>query len=484
MHQSIHHNILDNPIQHRENIVLKRQRGKWFWRIMYAITALLMLIPVIWGTGKYFYESVGISLSLLVIANVIVFVLVVIRAVANTSDSLYRERRSKTWELLMLTGVSNWRVVFGKWIGVMRHLVRDFTWLYVIRVGTSFWFVVYTNLNNDYGWRELSSSRDSAVRLLDIRFDDHYFIIALFLLLLFTILELMLSSSIGLATAFFQFKAKTSTAIAIAVRVGIAILLPAITILLPAITYLSIANMDNNDNLFLNLNYDYIDANEELLLVAFRTTTIFADNGALSIIVFTEDSARSITSIYQAVSVATALGVVLYLLFTGIALSVAGNRAYVRGLDFERGMAQKMKRKRPMPVENPITATDNIRENIVLIQSDDTNVFKIDNADNLSVEIYHYQRRLGRMILRITGDNLPQYIQLSSVAYVEAPAFWKGASFSTASDTECEQFIKEKGIFVNSLTKDSIRLYVLDGKNRVRILAGTAQILEALPETV
>ncbi|GAB5491394.1 MAG: hypothetical protein Phog2KO_16090 [Phototrophicaceae bacterium] len=484
MQQSIHNNILNNPIQRRENIVLKRQRGKWFWRIMYAITALFLLIPVIWGTGKYFYDSISISLNLLVIANVLVFVLVVIRAIADTSDSLYRERRSKTWELLMLTGVSNWRVVFGKWIGVMRHLVRDFTWLYVIRVGTLFWFMVHSNLRNDYTWQELRAYHDSVVRLFDIRIDDHYFIIALFLLLLFTILELMLSSSIGLATAFFKFKSKTSTAIAIGVRVGIAILLPLIVGLsIFGVAYTQYTNSNNvaNDP---NQEREYPDYNPEILLTfALRATTIFADNGAISIIIYGDDNSRSYTPEYQAVTLATSFGVVLYLLFTGVALSVAGNRAFVRGLDFETRTAQKMKRKRAMSLEKPISA-EVAQANVATIELNTKNVFNIDNADTLSVEIYHYQRRLGRMILRITGDNLPQYVQLSSVAYVEAPAFWKGASFNTASDSECEQFIAEKGIFVNSLTKNSIRLYKLDGKTQVRILAGTAQILEDLPETI
>lgn len=49
---------------------------------------------------------------------------------------------------------------------------------------------------------------------------------------------------------------------------------------------------------------------------------------------------------------------------------------------------------------------------------------------------------------------------------------------------QCCEDIVLKGIFVNSLTKDSIRLCRLDGKNQVNILAGIAQVLDELPETV
>lgn len=478
MHDSIHNNILDNPIERRESTGLKRQRGKWFWRIMYGITAFILSIPILWGTGKHFYDSLQVTLSLLVVINVIVFVLVAIRAVSSGSDSVYRERRGKTWELLMLTGVSNWRVVFGKWLGVMRHLLRDFAWLYIVRIGTLFWIVINVNLQNDFSWRELHAYYDSSVRLFDIRFGDHYFVIALILLLIFTIVELMLSSSIGLATAFFKFKAKTSTAIGIVVRVGIAIIIP-------LIAYLTLANIDN-DNISFIVDYNYANENPELMMFTARLTTILADNGVVSVIVLADSHLRNIDNVpsYKPMVVAQYSGIALYLLFTGIALCVAANRAFVRGLSFETGSPQKMKKKRPEFAEGSQTKAALPQQQIATMKSNSTNIFNIDNPEHIRVEIYHYQRRLGRMILRLVGEASPQYIQLSSVAYVEAPAFWKGARFNTASDIECEQFVQEKSIYINDLTKDALRLYVLDGKTTVKILAGTAQILDELPHNL
>ena len=41
----IQDNWLDNPIAWREFITLFRQRGKWFWRIVYALSALVVFTP-------------------------------------------------------------------------------------------------------------------------------------------------------------------------------------------------------------------------------------------------------------------------------------------------------------------------------------------------------------------------------------------------------------------------------------------------------
>ena len=67
---------------------------------------------------------------------------------------------------------------------------------------------------------------------------------------------------------------------------------------------------------------------------------------------------------------------------------------------------------------------------------------------------------------------------------MEAPAFWKGANFRTASEAEYHQFVADKSIYINGLVEDSMQLYILDGDASVRILAGTVQILDELPSDV
>ena len=224
LHQSIHNNLLDNPIQRRETTTLQRQRGKWSWRLMYGITAFILFIPVLWGFGKYFSDSVGVTIGLLVFANIVVFLTAVFRAVINTSSAMYRERQGKTWELLMLTGVSNWRVVTGKWIGAMRHLIRDYAWLYVIRLGTLFWVSVNTHLYQDFAWDELASWNNPTVTVLDARIGGTILSSRLIMFCSADIHDCpridAKSSAIGMAVAFFKFKAKTSSAIGVWLYTG------------------------------------------------------------------------------------------------------------------------------------------------------------------------------------------------------------------------------------------------------------------------
>lgn len=475
LQQTLHSNILENPIQHRENLTLNRQRGKWAWRIMYVITAFLFLIPVLWGSGKHFYGSINFTLGFLGLANVAIAILVIIRAVTTASDSMYRERRGKTWELLILTGVSNWRVVLGKWGGIMRHLSREYVWLYVIRLSTLFWMVVSMNLNEDFSYQELSAYYNPTVNLFDIRLTGDFILLAAVFLLIFTVLELMLSSAIGLAVAFFKFKAKTASAVGVFARVGLAILLP-------AVLYFAFAYADGDDPFRVNSShYD-----EGFIFLTVRSATILVDNGVVSSMFYPTFERGYYGEMYL-LHGAQITGIVVYVMFTVLALMIAANRAFVRGLAFNKGQAMKVKRKRPMAEVAQITRTGQaIHQHSpgITIEANSANVFKIDKADSLSVDVHSYQRRLGRMILRITDNGLPIYVQLSNVAYMETPAFWKGANFRTASESDYQAFVVEKGIYINSLTEDTMRLYVIEGQSSVKIVAGTAQILDVLPDSV
>jgi hypothetical protein len=112
------------------------------------------------------------------------------------------------------------------------------------------------------------------------------------------------------------------------------------------------------------------------------------------------------------------------------------------------------------------------------------NVFELQDAGQFRAEVYHYQRRLGRMYLRLSRGTEPTYVQLSNVAYIEAPSVWSGAGFRTASQAEYEAFVREKGLTISNLTSDAMRLYILDGEQPVRIVAGSAQILNELPTNI
>jgi hypothetical protein len=465
MQNSLHHNFIDNPIMRHEALTLNRQRGKWFWRIMFALTTLLILSPVFLGFSRYFYDSVGVAATFLVIANVFIYPMVVIRAI-TTSTSL--EHGGKTWDLLILTGVSNWRLVLGKWLGVMRFIKRDFIWLYVVRIATLLWLNISINLNQDYNGSRLLTEGNNLVNLFNIRIRSDTLLLFLGMVLVFTVSELMMSSAIGLAFSFFKWKARTRNNAAVGVRIALAVAIPM---------------------LYVGLFYAYGNSFYEYGTFGYfeffnlRSSTMLIDNGMGSIgfLLGGESNNETIETIVSFVAFHMG-GLVIYAIFTLLALQLAVNRASARGANVAEANPMKMKPKRKAKIQPKLasSATHSEAQSMSITQ-DTVNIFNLSDAENRTVEVYHYQRHLGRMYLRIAGENETIYILLSNVAYIEAPSFWKGANFHTASQSEYESFVQQKQIRVNGLATDAMRLYQSNG---VRIIAGNAQILDELPMNI
>ena len=474
MQNSLHYNLIDNPIMRRENLTLNRQRGKWFWRIMFGLTTFIIFIPVLWGFGRHFYDSVTVTAVLLVIANVLIYPMVIIRTIGTASDSMFKERTGKTWDLLMLTGVSNWRLVLGKWGGVMRFLKRDYLWLFVVRIATILWFNISFNLEHDYDYSQLNyhynnwnNSNADLVNLFNIRIGHEHLLLIFGLIVLFTTLEMMLSAAIGLAFSFFKWKARTGTSVAIGVRVALAVGLP---ILMGVILAYA-------DGYFWN-TWDY---DENVILLTMRSSTMLIDNGMVSAGMMLDPYPNEMREYPIEMMTSHLLGISLYIVFTILALMLAANRALVRGGNTDIPFASKAKPKRKVKIQADLaisTPQHDTRERAISIAHGSTNIFELAQAENLKVEVYHYQRRLGRMYLRITGEGELIYVMLSNVSYIEAPSFWKGADFQTASQAEYERFLQEKQIYINGLAENTMRLYQSDS---VQIVAGQAQILEELP---
>jgi hypothetical protein len=453
----IQDNWLDNPIAWREFITLFRQRGKWFWRILYGLSLLVAVAPIFFNWSRYADDSVRFIFGTLFLANIFIYPLVVVRTIMTANESVARERRGFTWDLLMLTGVGTWRVVIGKWIGTLRFITRDYVWLYLLRISAFFWYAVSESMYSDGGTYTLGGA------FAQVHIDWQPFIASVALMLAFTVVEMLFSAAIGVATAFFNWRTRTGGGVALGVRVGLAIALFFGTMY--AVGYL-------------RFDYRYrpdYDEHVDQFIMTFATT--FIDNGIFNSGRIGVDNWLDEQDL-EAIRMALYLNLLLYLVLTGIALEVARTVAHRVGVNNPGAPSVKSKRKNSLEEIRPSATAP---ERTVAIQTGVNNAFGLADPASYQAEVYHYQRRLGRMYLRLTRDNDTTYIRLSNVAYIEAPSGWKSADFHTAAPDEYEAFVREKGLLVNGLTAESMRLYVLDGQQPVRIVAGTAQILDELP---
>jgi hypothetical protein len=469
LQQNIYTHYTDNPIRWREILTMRRQKGKWFWRVLIGLSIFIMLIPILWGGSKYFQNAFSFTLVALVVANIVAYVLVVLRGVLTASEAVTRERRDKTWELLMLTGVSRWRLILGKWFGALRITTGSYLWLLFIRLGTVFWAVGQMNVNR-ISW-EIGYEN---VRLWHYTFGNPAWVEIISLLLLFTLLEWAFNTALGIGLGFFRWKARTSTGAAVGVRVSLGLLPPILMYVI----------LDYADGGFFNGFYDTYS--ERFITFIFRYVTTFADGGFFSP-VFLADRYQVSQEYFSAFNLATAAGAITFAGLTVGALLLANNRAKAIGTNADEYVGSvKPKRKRkdaPKQAEAPDVESTSVRTSSGILPGTE-NIFALETPADYRAEVYAYQRRLGRLYLRLQQDDDIRYVRISGVSYLEAPAAWKGARFDALSEAEYESFRAEKGLSVNSLQAEHQRLYAHAGTPTVRIIGSSVELLDELPKNV
>ena len=454
--QAFTQDMNNNPIAWREQLMLKRWRGKWFWRILFGSLVFLFIAPILWGASQYYYERMQFWLGMLVFANIIVYPLVSLRAITIASESVSRERTGRTWELLMLTGVSTWRLVLGKWVGTMRFMMKDFAWLYALRVVTIFWAVLANNLYETYGYQQLYSS-GSPIGLWHTPLDlDLFFWTSIGLIFAFTVLELAFSTALGIATAFFNFRARVGSGIAIGVRIGIAIAL--CLGLLHAADLLISPTIEYSDN---------------VMTFLFGYALTFLDNGMIFNAAIAIGDTSELDAGLTGYFLSQILALMTYATATIIAIEVARTIAYRVGVANPDALAPKLKQKR---------VTGQAPQRIQ--QEQKLSVVDLANAENYSVEVFQYNRRIGRLTLRLVDGNKVLYATFANVQYFDAPSIWNSAKFYTANSIDFTSFITERNLTTNSLLNDVLRLYKVEGNESVHIIASTATVSEELPRGV
>lgn len=153
--ESLQAHLLYNPIADMEYRVLATGRSRTWQRFTYLFLAALGVLPfglmMLYAAQVVAYPDVRrygvpshhtLTLVVLMILYLVNYLLTVIRTLYISADSFGRERRDRTLEMLLLTGVSARQIVLGKWVGVLRALVPNYFYLWVVRVLLIVWLYV------------------------------------------------------------------------------------------------------------------------------------------------------------------------------------------------------------------------------------------------------------------------------------------------------------------------------------------------------
>ncbi|MCU0512116.1 MAG: hypothetical protein MUE40_06045 [Anaerolineae bacterium] len=469
--------VYNNPIAWREAVGVFRSRSQWFWRVACAITAFVVLIPVLHGQ-YYFWRSLNTAIGILLMMNIILFPMFIVRTITMAVDSVARERRGQTWELLLLTGVSTWRVIMGKWLGTLRGLLRDCLWLYGLRLALFAGFIAERSLHpylRDVHWRDYDTVRDS-LTLFNVQMDVGLLLLVAGITAVYLLLELLLSSAMGLAIAFFPWSHKAGAWVAIGLRVGVAVL------------FFLVFNFINGSIRPYPFNVRYPETMQ---------TFLHSFSGAL-----TENSAMVSASIITAASERTyivnsllaglVLGTLPYLALTLFSLRAAVSVAYRAGVnpagpETRRGTKTKAKRDHDYDRDHDHDREPHAPAEVPAVPAPSAtrpapgtaNVFKLAAPEQYQVELFHYQRSLSRLLLRLHRAGETRYLRFSSVGYVDAPLTWAGANFHTAPDSDYVALAQGLNRRENSFTADGLRLYtVVTPEKTIRILAGAVELLD------
>jgi hypothetical protein len=132
------------------------------------------------------------------------------------SGALARERRGRTWEPLVLTGISTWRIVLGKWGAVVRLVWARYRAAILLRPLVGIWLLLALHQFNS--WAQISQTQGGAgVQTPPMIFEPLPLLTACIIMLIAPGVFILLSAAIGMLAS-----SITSTEAA-AARVGGAI---------------------------------------------------------------------------------------------------------------------------------------------------------------------------------------------------------------------------------------------------------------------
>jgi hypothetical protein len=251
------HRLAHSPIAHAEYLHQQRSLGVrrarrwlrpfiWLLRLLAVFTAVGVIalevtgLLVGWDSSRLEAVSEPLALTLtylLPIGVLLPFTLllhlhVLLRVQIAASDSVSREKRTGTWDTLLLTAVDGNRIVYGKWWATLRGALPSLPLLLLLRTGVVVWGAL---LSHRVSFYQLYNSAPGQFEWV-FEFDPHYapqyvsrILIAVLLLGVFTLATLAFAAAGGVVASLLSKRSSAGLAGAIFGRalflVGLAVLL-------------------------------------------------------------------------------------------------------------------------------------------------------------------------------------------------------------------------------------------------------------------
>jgi hypothetical protein len=104
---------------------------------LYAVILVIFGLPFTWSmmSDSFWDNLIEIGIVLLIVMNVALYLIVILITLGLSSNSVSRERKGRTWDVLLLTNVDARQVVLGKWWASLVALWGDHAMIAFLRVG-------------------------------------------------------------------------------------------------------------------------------------------------------------------------------------------------------------------------------------------------------------------------------------------------------------------------------------------------------------
>jgi hypothetical protein len=149
--------IAQVELAYLRNRAQEASRSVWVVRGMVLLLLYISAIIPIW---IYMDDTQGAVLLVMAAFFYIVHLLICIRTLLIAIDSIAREQRANSWEILVVTGVDAHSLVWGKWRAVVRHVWQYHLFTALPRVGLAYGIAQYLHvipLNWSVSWSNLSN---------------------------------------------------------------------------------------------------------------------------------------------------------------------------------------------------------------------------------------------------------------------------------------------------------------------------------------